>query len=66
MTNNGIEIKIFMMRKGLQNKHIASELKIQPSAVTRFLKGEFPSLRLKKYFLSKGCPSKYFTGKRVA
>ena len=64
-TKKGIEIRIFMIRQGIKNKNIASELKIEPSAVSRFINGELTSSKLKNYFISKGCSSSFFYGGKV-
>ena len=51
-----VEIRVWMLRKGLKAKDIARELKVGSSAVTHWLNGKFTSRRIGEFFLHKGCP----------
>ncbi len=53
---NGLEIKIWMMRNGIQRKDIENETGLNGSNVTRTINGERNCRAVLRYLLNKGCP----------
>ena len=52
------EIRIWMLKNNVRQKKIASNLNINQSAVSHWVKGEISSKRIKQHFLDLGCPQK--------
>ncbi len=56
MTMNTVEIRVWMLRRGIKSKDIARALEVTKAAVNRFVAGDMTSNRLRQYFLNNGCP----------
>ena len=56
---NGLEIKIWMMRKGITQPQIEREAEVVQSNVSRTISGERNCRAVLSYLLKKGCPRKY-------
>ena len=41
---------------------LARELGVNPSSITHFLNGNMSSVRLREYFIKKGCPEELLGG----
>jgi hypothetical protein len=53
---DSIEMRVWMLRKGLTSRGIAKELAVTRVAVNRFIAGDMTSNKVRQYFLVKGCP----------
>ena len=53
-----IEIRKWMLDKGVLVTEVAQDLDIHYSAVTNWLRGRAVSRRITDYFRAKGCPEK--------
>jgi len=61
-----VEIRVWMMRKGLRPIMVARDLDVNPGTVTRWLEGHFRSKRFSDYFRDRGCPEAFLSGLRAA
>jgi hypothetical protein len=62
----GIDVKIWMMTKGIKARDIADQYDCDESFVSRFLTGKKTSKALANHLIRKGCPKKYFKNGKVA
>ena len=53
-----VELRTWMLRKGILVKEVADGLEIQSSAISNWLRGRFSSHRIEDYFRNRGCPEK--------
>lgn len=63
---NGLDVKIWLLKQGLEQKAIAKEYGCSDFFVSAFVRGQRVSNGLAEYFINKGCPEKYFKNGRVA
>ncbi len=66
MKKNSINVKVWMMEKGIKNKDIAKGYGVSESFAGRFLKGRGVSQGLTDYLVKQGCPREYFSSGRIA
>lgn len=65
-SENTINIKIWMLKKGLTGRDIAKGYGCSDVSVSLFLAGKATVSGLVKHFTKIGCPEDYFNGGRVA
>jgi predicted XRE-type DNA-binding protein len=65
MKNRSLDIKIWMMTKGISNRQVARSYGCSEPPVSLFLQGKRTSKGLQKHMISLGCPSGYFKDGRV-
>jgi predicted transcriptional regulator len=65
MKNRTLDVKIWMMMKGISNRQVARSYGCSDPPVSLFLKGKRTSKGLQKHMISLGCPRKYFKDGRV-
>ena len=56
MKRDTVEIKVWLLRKGLTQADVARDLGVSLSLVSHYLAGRRHSRRIRGYFLSLGCP----------
>jgi len=61
-----IEVVAWLDENQLTRRKFANEYKVTEQFVGQFVKGRKTSKGLTDYFISKGCPKKYFKKGRVA
>ena len=54
--STGKQIRLWMIKAEIHQVDIAKQLEITESAVAHFINGNFPSQRIRDFFISKGCP----------
>ncbi len=57
-------IKMWLIRKAVKQKDIATELGVSEAMITRWIVGSSRSDRVAKWFSNNGLPERWFTGKR--
>jgi hypothetical protein len=56
---NEIEVRVWLLRRGLRIVDVAQRLEIQPASVIGWLQGRITSARIAEYFLHNGCPAEH-------
>ena len=61
----GVDVKIWLLKQGLQQKHFAKAHGCSDMFVSYFIRGERRSKQLEALFINRGCPKEYFKDGRV-
>jgi hypothetical protein len=64
--DRSLDIKIWMMRKGINNRQVARAYGCSEPMACLFLRGKRRSLGLQAHMIKLGCPREYFKNGRVA
>lgn len=59
MKRNGLEIRVWMLRKDIQRQDIEKATGLNGSNVTRTIDGERNCRAVLEYLVDQGCPVKY-------
>jgi predicted transcriptional regulator len=65
MKNRSLDVKIWMMNKGINNRQVARSYGCSEPPVSLFIRGKRTSKGLQKHMISMGCPKEYFKDGRV-
>ncbi|MBW1801463.1 MAG: helix-turn-helix transcriptional regulator [Deltaproteobacteria bacterium] len=57
---NGVNIRVMMLRKGITQTGVAKELGLTPSSVNKWISKRSKSTRITKTFIAKGFPEEWF------
>lgn len=59
--STGKQIRLWMIKAEIHQVDIAKQLEITESAVAHFINGNFPSQRIRDFFVAAGCPESLMT-----
>jgi len=66
MKNKSLDIKIWMMKQGINNRQVARGYGCSEPPVSLFLQGKRTSKGLQAHMIKLGCPREFFNNGRVA
>lgn len=60
MDNRFIQIKTWLLKKGIKQRDIAKKAGVSESAVYLVIRGKMTSSNIKRAFIELGCPEEYW------